>query len=81
MPLTSDLQINAQKFSPKGISKQTNEFNDGLRKIMDGVPKWWEVTLPVQYLVCITNIHTYLRLAQRTIEKCEPTAKPPYQLQ
>lgn len=43
MPLTSDLKIDASKFDPKNITKETNDFNDGLIKIMNGVPKWWEV--------------------------------------
>jgi len=43
MPLTSDLQLDASKFQPEAISEQTKKFNDGLVKIMEGGPKWYEV--------------------------------------
>jgi len=43
MPLKSDMTLDASKFDPKAISKQTHDFNAGLIKIMEGNPKWWEV--------------------------------------
>ena len=43
MPLTSDLKVDASKFDPKSISKETHTFNDQLIKIMEGGPKWYEV--------------------------------------
>ena len=43
MPLTSDLSLSASKFDSKAISSGTKEFNDGLIKIMNGVPRWYEV--------------------------------------
>jgi hypothetical protein len=44
MPLTSDLVLNASKFDPENISEQTNKFNNGLIKIMEDGPLWWEVS-------------------------------------
>ncbi|KAK5708822.1 hypothetical protein LTR17_020365 [Elasticomyces elasticus] len=43
MPLTSDLTLDPSKFDPKSISEQTHAFNDKLIKIMEGVPRWWDV--------------------------------------
>lgn len=43
MPLTSDLTLDANKFDPKAITDQTRKFNDGLIKIMEGGPRWWDV--------------------------------------
>jgi hypothetical protein len=44
MPLTSDLRLVAAKLDKKNISKATHEFNDQLMKIMEGGPKWYEVS-------------------------------------
>ena len=44
MPLTSDLTLDVKKFDSKSISKETENFNDGLIDIMKGGPKWWEVS-------------------------------------
>ncbi|CAJ2501905.1 Uu.00g047580.m01.CDS01 [Anthostomella pinea] len=43
MPLTSDLTLDASKFDPKAIAKETTELNDKLMKKMEGQPRWWEV--------------------------------------
>lgn len=43
MPLPSHLNLDANVFSPKSISKETHAFNDQLIKIMEGGPKWYEV--------------------------------------
>ncbi|KAF2163584.1 hypothetical protein M409DRAFT_26193 [Zasmidium cellare ATCC 36951] len=43
MPLKSDLQLDASKFGEKKISEQTKKFNDGLIKVMNSGPKWYEV--------------------------------------
>lgn len=44
MPLTSDLKLDASKFNPASISEKTQKFNDGLIKIMQGGPLWYEVS-------------------------------------
>lgn len=43
MPLTSDLQLDYDKFRPGAVSQQTKDFNDALMEMMNGGPKWHEV--------------------------------------
>lgn len=44
MSLRSDLTLpSPDKFSPSAISQKTHNFNNGLIKIMEGGPKWYEV--------------------------------------
>jgi len=44
MPLESDLSIRADKFHPHAISDQTQQANEGLMKVFDTGPKWYEVS-------------------------------------
>lgn len=44
MPLESDLMINVGKFHPNAVSEQTQQVNDGLIKLFDKGPKWYEVS-------------------------------------
>jgi hypothetical protein len=43
MPLTTDLNLLAEKLDPKNISQKTHDFNQNLMNIMKGNPKWYEV--------------------------------------
>ncbi|KIV91419.1 hypothetical protein PV10_05961 [Exophiala mesophila] len=39
----SHITVEAAKFGPKAIPKETTDFNESLMKLMDGSPKWFEV--------------------------------------
>ncbi|EME43335.1 hypothetical protein DOTSEDRAFT_80769 [Dothistroma septosporum NZE10] len=43
MPLESDLKLDYSKFDPSSITQKTNDFNEGLMKIMNSGPKWYQV--------------------------------------
>lgn len=73
MPLKSDLSLDASKFKPTAISKQTHDFNDQLIKIMEGGPKWWEVSAFAQHIRAMAN--NIVRSAQRNTAKCAGMAK------
>ena len=40
------ITVEAAKFGPKAIPKETTDFNESLMKLMDGSPKWFEVCDP-----------------------------------
>lgn len=44
----SHVTIDATKFDPKAIPKETNAFNQSLMDIMAGAPRWYEVCDPSQ---------------------------------
>lgn len=44
-PLKSDIKIDASKFEPSAISKQTEKLNQHIIDIFEPVPKWYEVGL------------------------------------
>jgi len=43
MPLQSDVTINTAKFNPATNSEQSTKFNEGVVKLLEGAPKWYEV--------------------------------------
>lgn len=43
MPLNSDLTLNVSKFHPSKIPPEAVKLNEHLIKVMDGMPKWFEV--------------------------------------
>lgn len=53
MPLTSDISINAAKFSPDAVTEHTKQAKERLLALSEAGPKWWEVrVVPFRFLSC-----------------------------
>ena len=64
MPLKSDLTLNAALFDPANVTEETRGFNAALKKQMEGLPTWVDVSWS-----SLTQLYLFPYVASKRVGK------------